>query len=44
MTLKEYKQFLIDGILEMQTHSQFTREILEKKTTRVLEIIYDNVD
>lgn len=41
MTLKEYKEFLIDGILEF-AGDRFTREELEKKTTRVLERIYDN--
>lgn len=41
MTLKEYKEFLINGILEF-AGDRFTREYLEKRTTRVLERIYDN--
>lgn len=44
MTQKEYKDFLINNILEWQTRGQWTREALEKKTVRVLEIIHDNVD
>lgn len=44
MTNKEYREWLINGILEFQTRNQFTRGQLEKKTIRVLEIIYDNVD
>lgn len=44
MTATEYKDFLIDGIMEYQTKGQFTREELEKKSIRALEIIYDNVD
>lgn len=44
MTPREYKNFLIDDILDFQTHNQFTREVLEKKSVRTLEIIYDNVD
>lgn len=39
-----YKEMLINNILEWQTRNQFTREELETKTTRVLEIIHDNVD
>lgn len=42
--MNEYKKILIDGILEFQTHNQFTRETLDKKSIRSLEIIYDNVD
>ena len=44
MTTKEYKEFLIDGILEFQTRNQFTREELQSKAVRALETIYDNVD
>lgn len=44
MTNKEYKEMLIKNILEWQTHNQFTKEELERKTIRTLEIIHDNVD
>lgn len=44
MTNREYKMMLIDGILEFQTKEQFTRKDLEKKSIRILEKIYDNVD
>ena len=44
MTTAEYKQFLIDGIMEFQTRNQFTREELQKKRIDVLERIYDNVN
>lgn len=44
MTNKEYKEWLINGILDFQTKGQFTREVLERKSIRALEIIYDNVD
>lgn len=44
MTRAEYKEMLIRNILEFQTRGQFTREELEKKTIRSLEIIHDNVD
>ncbi len=43
MTNKEYREFLINSILEFQTSNQFTKETLEKKPIRVLERIYDNV-
>ena len=43
MTNKEYKEMLINNILEWQTNNQFTREELEKKPIRVLERIHDNV-
>jgi hypothetical protein len=43
MTNKEYKEFLINGILEFQTGAQFTKEDLEKKDIRVLERIYDTI-
>ena len=39
MTMTEYKQFLIHDILEWT--DKFTREQLEKKEIRELEIIYD---
>lgn len=41
MTSEEYKDFLIEGILEW-AGDRFTREELEKKATRSLERIYDN--
>ena len=44
MTNKEYKDMLIEDILLRQTRNQFTEEYLRKKSIRVLEIIYDNVD
>ena len=44
MTTKSYKNMLIDGILEFQTKNQWTRELLIKKSIRVLEIIYENVE
>lgn len=42
--MSEYKKMLIENILEWQTRNQFTREELEKKSIRSLEIIHDNVD
>lgn len=44
MTNKDYREMLINGILEFQTRNQFTREELEKKPIRTLERIYDNVE
>ena len=44
MTWKEYKEFLIESILDFQTRNQHTREELEKKSIRTLEIIHDHVD
>lgn len=44
MTNKEYKNMMIENILNWQTRKQFTREELGKKTIRALEIIHDNVD
>lgn len=41
---KTYKEVLIDNILEWQTRNQFTKEELQKKSIRTLEIIHDNVD
>ena len=43
MTMQDYKKFLIDNILSWQTANQFTREELEKKSVRALEIIHDNI-
>ena len=43
MTPKEYKEMLIENILQWQTQNQFTREDLVKKSIRSLEIIHDNV-
>lgn len=43
MSNREYKEMLISHILEWQTKEQFTKEQLEKKSIRMLEIIYDNV-
>ena len=42
MTIKEYKELLIKLILEHQTNNKFTRKILEERTIRALEIIYDS--
>ena len=44
MTNAEYREMLIDGILEFQTKQQFTKEYLKKLSIRSLEIIYDNVE
>ena len=44
MTAIEYKEFLIDNILEFQTKNQWTRDELAKKSIRVLEIIHDYVE
>lgn len=41
MTTIEYKQFLINGIIEW-AGDRFTREELEKKSIRALERIFDN--
>lgn len=43
MTNKEYKEMLINNILEWQTNNQFTKEELEQKNIRTLERIHDNV-
>lgn len=43
MSNKEYKEMLINNILEWQTNNQFTRAELEQKPIRVLERIHDNV-
>ncbi len=42
--MSEYKKMLIENILQWQTRNQFTREELEKKSIRSLEIIHDNVN
>lgn len=44
MNNTEYRKMLIDNIMEWQTKNQFTREELQKKPIRTLEIIHDNVD
>lgn len=44
MTNSEYRAWLIEEILKMQTKGQFTRDELSKKSIRVLEIIHDNVE
>lgn len=41
MDMHEYKEFLIEGILEW-AGDRFTYEYLAKQTTRTLERIYDN--
>lgn len=43
MNNQDYKQFLINNILEWQNHQQFKREDLEKMSIRALEIIHDNI-
>ncbi len=43
MNNQEYKQFLINNILEWQIQQQFKREDLEKMSIRALEIIHDNI-
>lgn len=44
MSNTDYRKMLIDNILNWQTRNQFTRQELEKKPIRVLEIIHDNID
>lgn len=44
MTTTEYREMLINGILDYQTKGQFTLEELKQKPIRTLEIIYDNVE
>lgn len=44
MNAKEYKEFLIESILDFQTKNQFTKEDLEKKTIRTLERIHDTIE
>lgn len=41
---RQYKEFLIQNILEWQTQGQFSKDDLEKKSIRVLERIHDNVN
>lgn len=41
MTQKEYRDFLIEEILEF-AEDRFSREELEKRSIRSLERIYDN--
>ena len=43
MTNAEYRNFLIQGILDFQTANQLTKEELAKKPIRILERIYNNV-
>lgn len=43
MDNQKYREFLINHILEWQKPGQFSREDLEKKSIRELEIIFDNV-
>ena len=43
MTNQEYRQMLIEGILEFQKDNNFTWEVLDKKPTRILERIYDTI-
>ena len=38
-----YREMLINNILEWQTRNQFTKEELQSKTIRALEVIHDNV-
>lgn len=44
MNVNEYRIWLIKEILRVQTKNQFTQNILNKKTIRSLEKIYDNVE
>lgn len=44
MTNVEYREMLINDILEWQTRNQYTREELQKKSIRVLERIYDIIN
>ena len=41
--MQDYKKFLIDNILSWQKDGQFTREELEQKSVRALEIIHDYI-
>lgn len=43
MNSAEYKELLIRNILLWQDDNRFTREELEKKSIRVLEIIHDSI-
>lgn len=44
MTNVEYREMLINDILEWQTRNQYTREELQKKSIRALEKIYDVIN
>lgn len=44
MTNVEYREMLINDILEWQTRNQYTREELQKKSVRALEKIYDVIN
>lgn len=44
MNVNEYRIWLIKEILRVQTKNQFTQNILNKKTIRSLEKIYENVE
>lgn len=43
MDNKDYKNMLIENILEWQKNGQFTAEDLAKMSIRALERIHDNV-
>ena len=43
MSEKEYRKWLISGILELQTENAFDKDDLMNRPIRVLERIYDNV-
>lgn len=43
MSKKEYREFLINGILEFQTKGNLTKETLQKYSIRTLEKIYDHI-
>lgn len=43
MANKEYKEFLINGILEFQTKGNLTREFLQKMSIGTLEKVYDHI-
>lgn len=43
MNNQEYREFLINHILEWQKTEKFNREDLAKMSIRALEIIFDNV-
>lgn len=44
MENRQYKEFLIQNILEWQTRNQFSKEDLEIMSIRALERIHDNVN
>lgn len=44
MNAKEYRDWLISGILEYQEKAKYTEEELRKKPTRRLEQIYDTIE